>query len=494
MSIRRSLVGAAAGLSIIIAASIGTAPARASAEPVVPSGPPSGSSVIKAPVPSLTRSDSALRLAKGNQKALRAQGDRAAAASVVELSNYCPTGKTPGTSLNVQSFEGALPFPAESYGFAAVRSGATTHGTWHASSTISAGAPILAYVNSTHVAVPRGTTLGMSFSYKGSTAGDTIGFSVNNTGGGLAPATQWTRVALDVTSEASTNGGYLDAFFFNDTSVDMTARSSLQVDEVRVYTCVPVPFTRGDFTGDGRVDLLATNADPGDLVLFGGNGDGTIASSPRLIGQGWSSFTWLASPGDVDGDGRTDLLARRGDGAMRLFYGRGDGGFSSAVTVGTGWNVISAIATPGDVTLDGRPEILGRATNGTLHLYSFGADGQLKRVKQIGVGWNDTRLIIGRGDLNADRRGDLIGIRTDGTMWSYTINSSLAYGKALQVGTGWNTITHASSPGSLNGPGYEDIVGRTSDGSLWFYPGGARGGLGKGVKIATGWNAYSNFL
>lgn len=495
MSIRRSLVGAVAGLSVLVAASTGGA--GASAAPITPDAPPSGSSVTKVPAPLLSRSDAARSGTGDRQQTPKVVGDARAAGStadVVELPGYCPSGKTPGTAINLQSFEGALPYPADSYGFAAVRSGVTTHGTWHATSTISAGVPILAYVNSTHVPVPRGTTLGMSFSYKGSTAGDTIGFSVNNSGGGLEPAANWTRVALDVTSEAATNAGFLDAFFFNDTTADTSARSSLQVDEVRVYTCVPVPYTRGDFSGDGKVDLLATNTDPGDLVLFGGNGNGTISSPPRLVGKGWSSFTWLASPGDVDGDRRTDLLARRGDGTMLLYYGRGNGGFSSAVTVGTGWNVISAIATPGDVTLDGRPEVLGRTTDGSLHLYTFGPGGQLKRLKQIGTGWNSTRLVIGRGDLNGDRRGDLIGIRTDGTMWSYTINSSLAYGKAIQVGSGWNTMTHASSPGSLNGPGFDDIVGRHSDGSLWFYAGGAGGGLGKAVKIATGWNAYSNFL
>jgi len=496
MSIRRSLVGAVAGLSVLVAASTGTAGAIASAEPIAPQGAPSGSSVTSATAPALSRSDSALRAAGDTQKAPRKVGARgtSSTADVVELQSYCPAGKTPGKLLNLQSFEGALPYPNDSYGFVSTASGPTTHGIWHATSTISAGASILAYLNSTHVAVPRGITLGMSFSYKASTAGDTIGFSVNNSGAGLVPAADWTRVALDVTSEAATNDGFLDAFFYNDTSADTGSRSSFQVDEVRVYTCVPVPYVRGDFTGDGRVDLLATNNDPGDLVLFSGNGNGTISTTPRLVGKGWSTFTWLASPGDVNGDGRTDLLARRGDGTMLLYYGRGDAGFSSAVTVGTGWNVISAIATPGDVTLDGRPELLGRATDGSLHLYAFGTGGQLKRLKQIGTGWNSTRLIVGRGDINSDRRGDLIGIRTDGTMWSYTINSSLAYGKAVQVGSGWNVMTHASSPGSLNGPGFDDIVARSADGSLWFYAGGAGGSVAKAVKIASGWNAYSNFL
>lgn len=490
MSIRRSFIGSLAGLALLVAASGG---ASASPDPVTPSGAPSGSSVQSSKAPVLTRADSALRRA-GVSAGGDASQRSATASDVVELPSFCPAGKKPGTLLNLQSFEGGLPYPADSYGFAARNTIPTTHGTWHATSSIIAGASILAYLNSTHVSVPRGTSLGVSFSYKGVTAGDTIGFSVNGSGGTLASTSEWTRVALDVTSEASTNAGWLDVFFFNDTTADTSRTSAIQVDEVRVYTCVPVPFTRGDWTGDGRVDLLATNNSPGDLLLFGGNGNGTINPTSRFIGPGWGSFTWLASPGDVNGDRRTDLVARRGDGALLLYYGRGDAGFSSAVQIGSGWNVITAIATPGDVTLDGRPELLGRATNGTLHLYTFGAGGQIKRMKQIGTGWNTTRLVIGRGDLNGDRRGDLIGIRDDGTMWSYLMTSSLTYGSARQVGSGWNIMNHASSPGSLNGDALDDIVARSSDGSLWFYAGGSAGALGRATKIATGWGAYSNFL
>lgn len=492
MSIRRSLVGLTATLAVLLTAAGGSV---ASAEPVTPNGTPSGSSVRQAEVPLLTRADSALgRSPSGTGARAGTQERDTTTSDVIELASFCPAGKKPGTLLNLQSFEGALPYPADSYGFAARNTIPTTHGTWHATSTISAGASVLAYLNSTHTAVPRGTSIGVSFAYKGVTAGDTIGFSVNSSGGALAPASEWTRVALDTTSEATTNAGYLDVFFFNDTTVDRSQTSAIQVDEVRVYTCVPVPFTRGDWTGDGTVDVLATNTDPGDLLLFSGNGNGTIDTTSRFVGPGWGTFTWLASPGDVNGDARTDLVARRGDGTLLLYYGRGNATFSAAVTVGTGWNVITAIATPGDVNLDGRPELLGRATDGTLHLYTFGAGGALKRVKQIGNGWNTTRLVIGRGDLNGDRRGDLIGIRDDGTMWSYLMTSSLTYGTARQVGSGWNVMNHASSPGRLNADGYDDIVARSSDGSLWFYAGGAGGALGRATKIATDWGPYSNFL
>lgn len=491
MSFRRSLVGLTTALALAAA----TGGGLASAEPVTPSGAPSGASVRQSTVPLLTRSDSALATerAPGADAGARAQRSTTTNA-VIELPGFCPSGKKPGTLLNLQSFEGGLPYPADSYGFAARNTVPTTHGTWHATSSITAGASILAYLNSTHVAVPRGTSLGVSFAYKGVTPGDTIGFSVNSSGGALEPTAEWTRVALDVTSEAATNAGFLDVFFFNDTTADRSQTSAIQVDEVRVYTCVPIPFTRGDWTGDGTVDLLATNSSPGDLLLFAGNGNGTVSTTSRYVGPGWGTFTWLASPGDVNGDARTDLVARRGDGTLLLYYGRGDAGFSSAVTIGTGWNVITAIATPGDVNLDGRPELLGRATDGTLHLYTFGAGGAVKRVKQIGNGWNTTRLVIGRGDLNGDRRGDLIGIRDDGTMWSYLMTSSLTYGGARQVGSGWGVMNHASSPGRLNADGYDDIVARSSDGTLWFYAGGAGGALGRATKIATGWDAYSNFL
>jgi hypothetical protein len=65
--------------------------------------------------------------------------------------------------------------------------------------------------------------------------------------------------------------------------------------------------------------------------------------SPRLIGQGWNTFSAIISSGDFNGDGKSDLLARARDGALWMYPGNGTGGFLRARVVGTGWNLFSVL-------------------------------------------------------------------------------------------------------------------------------------------------------
>ncbi|MGW1140994.1 FG-GAP repeat domain-containing protein [Streptomyces zhihengii] len=51
----------------------------------------------------------------------------------------------------------------------------------------------------------------------------------------------------------------------------------------------------------------------GVLWLYQGNGRGNF-SAPVRIGGGWNVFSSLVGAGDLDGDGRADLIAYGGDG------------------------------------------------------------------------------------------------------------------------------------------------------------------------------------
>jgi hypothetical protein len=96
-------------------------------------------------------------------------------------------------------------------------------------------------------------------------------------------------------------------------------------------------FSPGDFTGDGRSDLLAVRSN-GDLYLYRGNGLGGFAGAGVRIGPGWASFNQLFSPGDFTGDRRSDLLAVRSNGELVLYRGNGLGGFTGpGVKIGSGW-------------------------------------------------------------------------------------------------------------------------------------------------------------
>ena len=98
----------------------------------------------------------------------------------------------------------------------------------------------------------------------------------------------------------------------------------------------------GDFTGDGKADLLARSSSTGDLYLYKGTGkSGTDAFSARVkVRSAWTGYNAFDAVGDVSGDGRADFLARTPGGTLYLYKGTGKATseiFATRVSVGTGF-------------------------------------------------------------------------------------------------------------------------------------------------------------
>src|SRR5664280_934913 len=95
----------------------------------------------------------------------------------------------------------------------------------------------------------------------------------------------------------------------------------------------------GRFTGGGKAELLAASSAE-DLYLYHGNGLGGFTGGSTRIGSGWNVFAKVFSPGDFTGDGKADLLAETSTGDLYLYHGNGLGGFAGGSTkIGSGWNI-----------------------------------------------------------------------------------------------------------------------------------------------------------
>jgi secreted trypsin-like serine protease len=131
-------------------------------------------------------------------------------------------------------------------------------------------------------------------------------------------------------------------------------------------------ITPGDVTGDYLPDLLSVDS-AGVMWIYPGKGNGTFA--PRVkVGSGWNQYNSVRGKGDFTGDGKTDLIARsKTGGYVYLYKGTGtagSGAFSGRVKVrtwaGTTYNAFDAT---GDITGDGKADFLARTPGGTLYLY-----------------------------------------------------------------------------------------------------------------------------
>ncbi|WP_374771771.1 VCBS repeat-containing protein [Streptomyces sp. NBC_01310] len=162
------------------------------------------------------------------------------------------------------------------------------------------------------------------------------------------------------------------------------------------YTLMVGP---GDLTGDGKGDLLSRDS-AGVLWLHPGDGAVYTKLGTRIkVGTGWNAYNALVGAGDYSGDGRPDLLARDTSGRLFLYKGTGTSTapFAAPEQIATGWNVYDMLVVPGDIDGDSKGDVLARLPNGVMYLYtSTGNAGTATftaRV-QFGTGWNIYKNMI----------------------------------------------------------------------------------------------------
>jgi hypothetical protein len=79
---------------------------------------------------------------------------------------------------------------------------------------------------------------------------------------------------------------------------------------------------------DAAPDVVARSTTTGQLLLYPGNGPGLLLP-PRVVRSSTAAVAQLVAGGDVDGDGRGDLVSRLTDGSLALYPGTGTGGFAT---------------------------------------------------------------------------------------------------------------------------------------------------------------------
>ena len=232
---------------------------------------------------------------------------------------------------------------------------------------------------------------------------------------------------------------------------------------------------QADWSGDSNGDVLAVASD-GRLLQYRGNGTGGfVAGGGQPIGAGWGAFTALFTSGDFSGDGRADLLARQSDGALLMYRGDGEGGFVTGTgeRIGSGWQSFTALLGPGDWSGDGKADILARTEAGALLMYRGDGDSGFLggKAEQIGSGWQGFTALLTPGDWSGDDKPDLLARAQDGRLLMYRGNGTggFATGAAEPIGAGWQNFTALTAGGDFNGDREPDILARAEDGALLLY-------------------------
>jgi hypothetical protein len=270
-----------------------------------------------------------------------------------------------------------------------------------------------------------------------------------------------------------------------------------------------------DFNGDSKLDVAVSNGNylmtTGNTVsVFLGNGDGTfVAPQTFSVGTGNVVPQGLAAA-DFDGDGDADLAVAAygvvgGGSTVRLLYGNGAGGFSAPITFPAGEGPYKLAV--GDLNSDGRPDLVAavrdlgiailRNENGTgfsAPVVHEAAPNSQARFPSVALGdvEGDGDLDVFAPGLPANERGRILVYRNDGT------------GALTQSGHASFTAYTASpwdiAAADLNGDGRVDLIGahhsgRVSDGVVVALNDGSGnfgvGPFAEGIKYLGGQGTYA---
>ncbi|MFD9331033.1 FG-GAP repeat domain-containing protein [Streptomyces sp. NPDC060065] len=170
-----------------------------------------------------------------------------------------------------------------------------------------------------------------------------------------------------------------------------TAYTSLGTSGWNQYDILTSP---GDVSGDGRPDLIARNTSTGAVYLYKGTSAGKLSARVKLY-DNWKTYKKVVGVGDLNGDGIGDLVAQDKANNLYRYYGKGNGTFAARVKVFTNWGgSYNVIVGAGDLNRDGKADLISRDTAGNLwRNYGNGAGSFGARTK-IATGWQGYKGIF----------------------------------------------------------------------------------------------------
>lgn len=181
----------------------------------------------------------------------------------------------------------------------------------------------------------------------------------------------------------------------------------------------------GDWNLDGRGDLVLSDAlgqvhliPSGATFAGSGNGAGTSVFGHSATGV-------FPAVGDLNGDGRVDLLLASEAGVIEFYPHTGNPAAPYDQVVAIGMNGVEVLGLSslaiGDITLDGRNDVLAADGEGRIWEFHSQADGSFILRSKVwggsGVGFASWPKIAA-GDLEGDGDIDLVGGSANGALFA----------------------------------------------------------------------------
>ncbi|MFD1873758.1 IPT/TIG domain-containing protein [Hymenobacter bucti] len=214
----------------------------------------------------------------------------------------------------------------------------------------------------------------------------------------------------------------------------------------------------GDINNDGWPDLVTANGYDNTVGVLLNSGTGTFAAPATTYPTGASSRPVNVALGDVNSDGRLDIVtANLFNYTVGVLLGQSTGGFAAPVTY-SNLGYESGSVTVGDINRDGKLDILMGSlyTNVILGYHNDGRGGfaaaPVFYLRGPSGGVNDIDLV----DVNNDGFSDIIG--AIGGLLNIIQGTATGVGVGYSYDSGRTSIAKAAAEGDVNLDGRLDVV------------------------------------
>jgi glucose/arabinose dehydrogenase len=236
--------------------------------------------------------------------------------------------------------------------------------------------------------------------------------------------------------------------------------------------------TIGDVNGDGKSDLLSVSAGTATMYVLLGNGNGGFGA-PAAFATGSEPKT--VALGDLNGDGKLDAVtANQGSSSVSVLLGNGDGTFQPRVDYASPTG--SHEATIGDVDVDGKLDVAVVGSGPAGVLFGNGNGTFLPKV-DVTVGTLPRSVAI--LDVNKDGKPDLAVANHDSNTVSIVLgdgNRTFQAAVNRVAGTG----PHSLRTADLNGDGFPDlVVANDTSNNVTVFLGNGTASFGTSTTYAT---------
>jgi hypothetical protein len=261
-----------------------------------------------------------------------------------------------------------------------------------------------------------------------------------------------------------------------------------------------------DFNGDGIPDVAAQGVTSGSVAVVLGAQHGTLAAKQLITSVCTNTFTYGIAAGDVNGDGKADVVAVFGGGSdscnheVAVLLGLGTGKFKKAAfyPTGAGTNAQEEEVYLVDVNGDGKLDIVIANSDGTLSVLLNKGNGTYTTealVPAVANLFYQESLTF--ADFNGDGKMD-IALTSRGaysTVWVLPGNGNGTFGAPIQTQTSY--VVDAAVAGDFNKDGKPDLLatinGIPNCGSgSQFLQGNGNGTFTAGAINCLGGGAFSN--